>query len=162
MHITFKDDEREKLYKIYKLLGQAALNTNSALLISSCNVKSEMAYVMAVDDLQIEKKEWSTSIIKIHNYVEMDIIENGSRPVRMPSAYPNTYAVKSAYDEINNENENNCYIFHVYIGWNIMHKFIIDWCISTDIFALESLLYTCIWIMEYLSRSYNIMIKRVY
>ena len=90
--------------------------------------------------------------------------KNGSRPVTvwMPSAYPNTYAVKSAYDEINNENENNCYIFHVYIGWNIMHKFIIDWCISTDIFALESLLYTCIWIMEYLSRSYNIMIKRVY
>ena len=71
-------------------------------------------------------------------------------------------AVKSAYDEIDNENENNCYIFHVYIGWIIMHKFIIDWCISTDIFALESLLYTCIWIMEYLSRNYNIMIKRVY
>ena len=141
MHITFKDDEREKLYKIYKLLGQAALNTNSALLISSCNVKSEMAYVMAVDDEQLMKKE-CYSIIKIHNYVEMDIIENGSRPVRMPSAYPNTYAVKSAYDEINNDNENNCiYLLCALVG--ILCIGLSSMAIGAFplIFALESLVY---------------------
>ena len=60
----------------------------------------------------------------------------------MPSAYPNTYAVKSAYDEINNENENNC----IYLPCALVGTL----CIGLSsmmigafplLFALESLLY---------------------